>query len=150
MSFADDIRAFAEKAIKATSDNTNKIVEDLFVLNVSLSPTPSGKGGFSLGTIKNNWYASKDSPNTAYSGSVDASGSSSIASINALIASNVFLGHDSVVYLTNSTPWSYRADKIGWGSGDPTNDTGWSWSGRITPYFFTSTSVQTILSRYSG
>lgn len=150
MSFLSDIKAFQEKALKAASTNTNKIAGDLYRSNVTLSPTPSGKGGYSIGTIKNNWYASKDTPNFSYSGSVDASGSSSLSSITSLLATSPFLNRDSTIYLTNSTPWSYRADKIGWPSDDPTNDTGWDWSGRITPYFFTSLSVQAILSRYSG
>ena len=149
MGFADDIRKFKEKALKAASDNTSKIAADFFRTNVMLSPTPNGKGGYSVGTIKNNWYASVGSPDMSYSGSVDANGSSSLSSINATISSQPFLGRDNTVYLSNSTPWAQRADKVGWKKNDSTNDTGWEWTGKIGAYLFTSTSLQTILNKYS-
>lgn len=149
MGFADNMRKSCNNIVQAMSDNTNKIFADLFRTNVYLSPTPSGKGGYSVGTIKNNWYSSVGSPNTSFSGSIDASGTDSLTRIDSTISEKPFFGKDSTVFLTNSTKWAYRADVVGWPRNDPTNDTGWEWSGQIRPYFFTSTSMQTILNKYS-
>ena len=149
MGFADDVKRFRDKALKNASDNTNKIASELFKTTVDYSPTPSGKGGYSLGTIKDNWYSSVSTPDTSFSGSVSVTGDSSLSRIDYTLSQNPFLGKDNVVFLTNSTKWAYRADKIGWPSGDTTNDTGWDWTGKIGPYMFTSMSVQSILNRWS-
>ena len=149
MGFADNMRKSCDNIVQAMSDSTAKVAEDLFKTNVYLSPTPSGKGGYSVGTIKNNWYSSVGAPDSSFSGSVDASGVNSLSRIDSTISSKPFFGKDNIVYLTNSTKWAVRADSIGWPSGDPTNDTGWIWSGRIGPYLFTSTSMQQILNKYS-
>lgn len=148
MGFADDIRRFREKALKDASDATNKVVRDLFTTVVDYSPTPSGKGGYSVGTIKDNWYSSVMNPDTSYSGSVSATGSSSLSRINSTLSQNPFKGRDNIVYLTNSTKWAFRADKLGWNKNDPDNDTGWDWSGRIKAYHFTGNSIQAILNRW--
>lgn len=149
MGFADDIKKFRDRAIKAASDNTNKVVEDLYRTNVYMSPEPPSKGGYSIGTIKNNWYSSIATPDMSYSGLSDINGVSSISRIVSTLSQNPFLGKDNVLYLTNSTPWAYRADKVGWPKNDPKNNTGWDWSGRVLPYLFTSTAMQTIINKYS-
>lgn len=149
MGFADDIKKFRDKALKAASDNTNKVVEDLYRTNVYMSPEPPSKGGYSIGTLKNNWYAAIGDADMSYSGLADVNGVNSIARIVSTLSQKPFYGKDNVVYITNSTPWAVRADRIGWPKNDPTNNTGWSWTGRIGPYLFTSTAMQTIINKYS-
>ncbi len=147
MGFADDIRAFSERAQKAASDNTNKIVEDLFILNVKLSPSPSNPGPYAIGKLVNNWMPSVGTPDMSVTTATSPTGADSISRIVSLKDAQAFMGKDNTVYLTNSTEEAYYADVLGWAAGKGTN--GWSWSGRSGPYIIRQQSIQYILQAYA-
>lgn len=147
MGFASDVRAFAEKAQKAMSDNTNKIVEDLFTLAVNLSPSPSNPGPYAIGLLSNQWYPSVGTPDTTMTTAISPTGSDSISRIQGLSSANAFLGKDNVVFLTNSTEEAYYADWLGWKKGPGTN--GWVWSGNSGAYMMRQQAITYVQGAYS-
>lgn len=146
MGFASDIRAFADKAQKAMSDNTNKIVEDLFTLAVKFSPSPSNPGPYAKGLLANQWYPSVGAYSPAKSTTVSPTGSDSLSRIVELKASNPFLGKDNVVFFTNNTDESYYADLLGWEAGKGAN--GWFWKG-AAPYYMRNQAITYVQQAYS-
>jgi hypothetical protein len=146
MGFADDIRAFKDKALKQASDNTNKIVEDLFLAAVRFSPSPSNPGPYATGLLVNQWYSSISSPDLSVTGATSPTGTDSISRIMALKVGNPFLGKDNVVFLTNSTEEAQYADMFGWAKGAGTN--GWVWSGKPA-YYMRSKAISYIQGTYT-
>ena len=146
MGLADDIRKFADKAQKAMSDNTNKIVQDLFDLAVQYSPSPIRPGPYAKGLLVNQWYPSVGSPDSTVTSATSPNGADSIARILGLASANAFLGKDNVVYLSNNTEEAYYANTLGWAKGQGTN--GWIWTGKPA-YYMTSKAISYIQGKYS-
>lgn len=147
MSFLDDIEAFREKALTAASDNTNKVVDTLFTQTVARSPTV-GYGDYSQGVMIANWYVTSGNDySTETSTSADPSGAASVSRIDGALAEDLFYGRDNILSMSNSSPGVYRAEILGWPSGD--NETGWRWTGTVGPYAMISTAVQFTLNEYT-
>lgn len=146
MGFASDIRAFVEKAEKSMSDNTNKIVQDLFIAAVNYSPSPSNPGPYAIGLLANQWYASVSFPDLSLTSSTSPNGADSLSRIMALKDSNAFLGKDNTVYLSNNTEEAYYANRLGWQKGQGTN--GWIWAG-APAYYMTDKAVNYIQGVYT-
>lgn len=146
MGLASDIKAFADKAIKAASDNTNKIVEDLFLAPVDYSPSPSNPGPYAIGLLVNQWYPSVGTPDTSVTSATNPNGADSIARILSLASANAFLRKDNVVYLSNNTEEAYYANRLGWQRGQGNN--GWIWAG-APAYYMTDKAVAYIQGVYT-
>lgn len=147
MGFANDIRAFCDKAAKKASDNTMQAAQDTFKLVVSLSPSPSNPGPYAKGLLVNQYYVSVGNYSTEFGTALSDTGADSLARIDGLSSTNAFLGKDSVVYLSNSTEEAIYADKLGWAAGKGTN--GWVWSGNSGPYLMRDQAIQYTLAAYS-
>lgn len=147
MGFASDIRAFVDKAEKSMSDNTNKIVTDLFTKAVVLSPSPVNPGPYAKGLLINQWYFSVGVPSSEIGTTTSDNGSDSITRIQDIVTLNPFLGKDSTVYLSNNTEEAYYADVLGWAQGQGTN--GWIWTGKQGPYRMRAQAIQYILGAYT-
>ena len=147
MSFADDIKAISERTLKLASDNTNKIVSDLFTQVVVRSPSPSNPGHYAKGLLVNQYYTQVgEGYSSAVSSSTSLSGSDSLQRINDTLASSPFLGKDNTVTLANNTEEAYYADKLGWVKGQGTN--GWIWKGTV-PYMMTHGAISYIQNKYT-
>lgn len=146
MGFAQDIRNWNEKALKAASDNTNKIVQELFDLPVNYSPSPTRPGPYATGLLVNQWYPSIGTPDLSVTNVTNDYGADSFARISAMVSTNPFNGKDNVVYLTNSTEEAIYADRLGWVRGKGTN--GWVWSGKPA-YFMRDKALLNIQAKYS-
>lgn len=148
MGLADDIRKFADKAQKAMSDNTNKIVQDLFKAAVDYSPSPTRDptGRYAKGLLVNQWYFSVGTPSTDVGSSLSDNGSDSLARIQEITSVLPFMSKDNVVYLSNNTEEAYYANKLGWEQGKGTN--GWIWAG-APAYYMTDKAVAYIQGVYS-
>jgi len=147
MDFAAKIKAFEEKALMQADKSLNKFIEALGVENVNL--TKDGKinrGGYSDGDIANNWYISVGVPATNPPNAPDLSGSASLARIQAFSVQKLFYRKDNKVFITNVMNYSYRANTIGWPTGEGTN--GWVWSKGIGPYGFVQQAISNIKGKY--
>ena len=133
MTFSEGIDAFKAQALVEASTSINSFVKDYFSKIVELSPD-SSKGTYSIGTIKDNWYSSIGIPSMSFGNTHDDVGASSLMRLYSTLEAQPFLSKDNTVYFSNSTPWAYRAEYLGWASNDPTNDTGWVWRNGILPY----------------
>lgn len=147
MSFADDIKKWEQKALLAANTSLCKAVESLFTDEVVLSPIKP-TANYATGLLKNSFYPQAGGGYDMTVGTVpDDSGTGSLSRIKALMATKPFLGRDNIVSLTNSVPEAYRADVLGWPSGEGTN--GWIWSGKVTAYGFTSQALNNFKGAYS-
>ena len=137
MSLSQGISRFQTKVVIAGSNSCNKVVEDYFVKNVTLSPKEPN-AAYATGLLINSWFPSVGkSPSTIVGSSPNMEGADSIDRIRAMLAQNPFWGKDNTVTLSNNISYAYRADKIGWPRGlDST--TGWNWTGNVGPYMMTS------------
>lgn len=137
MGFADSIKAFNAKVKKEVSDQVLSIATELFTEVVEGTPVDKG-------VLINNWYAGTG---TAYNGSYNPNGTSSdgmasltqIASLKHYIG---FLGRDGAVNVTNSTPYGFRAEYVGW----PTPQ----WTGRVGPYAMIANAFIKVVPKYKG
>jgi hypothetical protein len=148
MSFLSDIQNFREKALQQASKNASEVFEYVSRQVVLLSPNPPGKRGYAQGHLKNQWYASVDSPSSYTSNSKSDTGQDSLARLQSVLATQPFYGKDATLYFTNSVSYAYRVESFGWPKNDPTNTTSWLWTGRATPYAMKSTAVQMTLLKY--
>lgn len=141
MSLSHGISKFATKATIQASASTNKIIEDYFVKHVTLSPSKNStpEAYWSKGILIDSWYPSiGKSPSSVVGSTANMSGSDSIERIRGMLAQNPFWGKDNTVTLANNVSYAYRADKVGWLKNDPTNTTGWDWSGNVGAYMMTA------------
>jgi len=126
MGFASDIRAFQEKALKNTSDNTNKVFSDLSTLVIRFSPSPSNPGPYAKGLLVNQYYFSVGTPDLSVTSSTSPAGADSLSRLDAFLANNPWLAKDNTAFIANSTQEAYYADILGWVAGKGTN--GWVWT----------------------
>ena len=146
MGFAEQIKAFEQKAILKASLNTNNIVEELFSQVVILSPSPSNPGLFFKGLLANQWYSEVGSYSNSLSTTTNDSGLESLSRIKATLRTNPFLGKDNIITFTNNVNHAYRAENLGWPQGEGAN--GWYWSGKQAPYGMVNKSVLIIKAKY--
>lgn len=148
MGLSNDIKAFTDKAVKAMSDNTNKIVEDLFTAAVDYSPSPTRDptGRYARGLLVNQWYFSVGAPSSEVGSSLSDSGTDSIARIREIASVLPFNGKDNSVYLSNNTEEAYYANKLGWQRGQGNN--GWIWAG-ASAYYMADKAISYIQGKYS-
>jgi hypothetical protein len=121
MGFADSIRASRDKVKRQVNDKIVNIATELFTEVVHGTPVDKG-------VLINNWYADTGSAyNSSYNeNSASKDGMSSLTQIASLKTYTGFVGGDSSVSLSNSTPYGFRAEYAGW----PTPE----WTGRVGPY----------------
>ena len=132
MTFLEGIESFHKTALLEASASINKVVRTYFNKIVEFSPD-SGKGEYSVGTIKDNWYVSLGTPSQEFGNTYDDVGASSLFRLYAKLEANPFHAKDNTLYFSNSTPWAYRAEYLGWPAGkDPDSD--WIWTNNIKPY----------------
>jgi len=148
MSFLSDIEAFREKALQQASKNSSDVFEYVSKQAVLLSPTPPGKSGiYATGHLKDQWYASINSPDKSTGSSASIDGASSIGRIDSLLSTQPFYGKDATLYITNSVHYAYLVDKLGWKAGLDIAS-GWIWTGNAKPYAITETAIAKTLLRY--
>lgn len=149
MGFAEDILKFKEKATLQASTSCNKAVETLFNNVVELSPnSPTRQGKYSTGVVKGNWYSEINGYNNTVGVNPDPSGASSYSRIKATLAAQPFLGKDSMVSLSNSTPWIKYVEYVGWPKDYSGNSSGWKWTGKQGPYSMVSTAIANFRGAY--
>ena len=141
MGFADDVRKFQAKALKDMNDSVAKVVTTMFKDIVALTPSPSNPGVYARGLLVNQWYPAIKVFDRTTGNAIDDVGAGSYMRIYTVLATQPFYGKDNTITLTNSTPWAYRAEKLGWPK--PT------WSGNVGPYAMVATSLVNIKQAYS-
>lgn len=148
MGFAEDIKAFQEKALLSANKSVNHIVESLFTEVVDRSPDGS-KGNYSIGHLKANWFPSSGGGYSGETTSIaDESGEASLSRIREYVAESLFYSRDNVLSLTNNVSYAYRAETLGWPAGQGNGDYG-KWKG-AAPYHMVSLSVQSTLNKFGG
>lgn len=147
MNFADSIKAFEEKAMKAADKSVTKALQELGIQCVNFTKDLKiGKGGYSDGDIANNWHVSVGSPSTVAPNGPDLSGSASIARIQSISGQKLFYRRDNKVFITNVMGYSYRANYLGFPIGQGTN--GWIWTSGIGPYGFVQQAIGVVKGKY--
>lgn len=109
MSFADDIKKFAQKTGLSMDLVVRKVTLDLANSLIKLSPVDTGR-------FRGNWMIGVGSPNTVTIEAVDRDGSTSMARIERVTDTRVKAG--GVVYITNSLPYARRLE-YGWSQQAP-------------------------------
>ncbi len=145
MGFADSIKAFQEKALLAANTSVCKVVDELFVTTVVNTPT-SPEAKWSKGLSINSWYSGVNSFDTTIGTSLDYSGTGSLSRIKATLSQKPFYGEDGFVTLTNSVPYIWRVEQLGWL--EVPNETGWNWTKTMGGYHMVSNSVAYIKGKY--
>jgi hypothetical protein len=148
MSFLSDIEAFREKALQQASKNASVIFEYVSRQAILLSPNPPGNRGYAQGHLKNQWYASVGSPSSETSDAKSDTGQDSLSRLQSVLSTQPFYGKDATLYFSNSVSYAYRVESIGWPKDDPTNNTGWIWTGYAKPYAMKSTAIQMTIIKY--
>ena len=133
MGFGDSVKLSAERMQKSVNDNVLAKATELFNTVVSLTPTGKnisfGGKAANPGELINNWYTGYGvgvSDKTYRHFAANVLGSDSYQRISEVAKSVVFVGKDSEVSLTNSTPYAFRAEYAGWPAPQ--------WSGKSRPY----------------
>lgn len=146
MGFSEDIKKFQEKALLAANAATCKVFEELSTSVVDYSPGSTAK--YATGLVKNSWYAQVGGVSNVVGAMSDFSGSASLFRIKAIVSQRPFYGKDNTVTLANNTGYVYRVEYLGWEKDDPTNRTGWDWTGTVAPYAMVSKSIAAIKGKY--
>jgi len=135
MGFADSIRIHNAKVKEQVNDKIVAIATELFAEIVENTPVDKG-------ILKNNWYAGTGRTyNGSYNeNSASKDGMSSLTQIASLRVYKGFVGRDSSVSLSNSTPYGFRAEYAGW----PTP----TWSGRVGPYAMIAKAFIKVVPKY--
>ncbi len=142
MGFANSIAAWEKKALAAMDKGVSNSAEDLFTQVVVNSPEPPGKGGYSTGLLKNQWYTGVNGDvSHMLTTATSPIGADSLSRIKSSLSRKIFLGKDSSITLSNNVPYVRYVEYIGWPKDYPGNDTGWDWTGKIGPYGMVNNSV---------
>lgn len=139
--FADSIRINTGKMKAEINRSVVEVAADLFKNTVKESPVLKG-------VLVNNWYTAEGAGVTDFS-FVDANrsltGTDSLARVAALVASRQFAGKDGEISFSNSTPYAYRAEYIGWPEDDPDSK---GWTGKVGPYAMVRKALVTTSTKY--
>jgi hypothetical protein len=149
MSFLDDVKAFQVKALTDVNNSVCNVVNKLCSSIIELSPTPPGTANYAKGLLKNQWYPSIGmSPSIMLSSSDEPTGSESFDRLNKTIAEKPFYSKDNMFMFTNNVPYAYRVEMLGWPKDDPSNTSGWEWTGNATAYHMVERSITKIKGDY--
>lgn len=117
MSFALDLKAFADKTNKVADAVVRKIVIDVGTALVMKSPVGDAKywthlapKGYVGGRFRGNWQYAEGEPDASTSETIDPSGSATISGIVGKIDEKAA---GKVHYITNSLPYAIRLED-GW------------------------------------
>ena len=133
MGFGDSVKLSVAKMEKSLSDNILATTTDLFNTTVSLTPVATNMTFKGLpanpGELINNWYTGyginvSDKSYNHFAANI--LGSDSYQRISEVAKSVEFIGKDSEISLTNSTPYGFRAEYAGWPAP--------KWTGKSVPY----------------
>jgi len=136
MAFGASIKAFGDKTKREVNDKIVEIAMELFTEIVKETPVDKG-------VLINNWYTGTGSQyNNSYNENMtDRSGMASYGQIATLRSYKGFLGTDSTVSMSNSTPYAFRAEYAGWPQAD-------GWSGRVGPYAMIAKAFIQVVPKY--
>lgn len=137
--FEAQIRAFELKALRQANKSVSNKIESLFTDVVVLTPSPANPGDYAQGHLVDQWYPQLNSFSSEISSVTNPNGANSLSRIKAMLSGLAFFGKDNVITLTNNVDYAYRAEVLGWPSGQGAN--GWIWSGRVGPYAMVRTAV---------
>lgn len=126
--FIQSIRLNNEKIMKELQGNYLKVVDDLFISVVELTPVKTG-------ALINNWFTSTGSDISSQTTNVlDLAGSGSLLSIENLHHMDLFNGKDTTVSMTNNLPYAINAEYEGWE--------------KTAPYAMVRNSINKVVSEY--
>lgn len=114
MSFAKSVAENVKLVQEELNKNVSNFVAETFRDVVKLSPSEWKNSPYTTGWLVNQWYPSVGTPSASLTQSKDVYGMNSLDRINTFVESKPFFKKDSTVYLTNSVPYAYQAEAIGW------------------------------------
>ena len=115
MSFAEDLKANCNKLLEEIDAKCYSICYQWFTNIVMLSPSPANPGYYSKGLFANQWYPMIGGGySSALTGSLNTTGSDSIARVVALADSKEFYGKNGVMTFTNNTGYGTQVEYLGW------------------------------------
>jgi len=137
MGFADSVAKTATKMQEQVNAKAVEISTTLFTVLVSKTPIADGRYGLP-GTLVNNWFVGYGvgAYNKSFIPSPNPSANNSYSQIATIRNSKEFLSKDGEISLTNSTPYAYRAEILGWPAP--------LWSGRYGPYAMVRNTLTTV------
>ena len=108
MSFADDVRAFADKTNAKLETAIRKIALDLFTSVILMSPVDEGR-------FRGNWQVAINNVPSGTVETLDPSGQAAIARVQASVQN---FQSGQVIYLVNNLPYARRLE-YGWSKQAP-------------------------------
>lgn len=114
MSFAKSVAENVRLVQEELDKNVTNFVAETFKDVVKLSPSEWKNSPYATGWLVNQWYPSTGVPSSSLTQSKDIYGMNSLDRINTFAESKPFLRKDNTVFLTNSVPYAYQAEAIGW------------------------------------
>ena len=109
-SVKDSIKIHMEDINKRLTEFTADTLRDV----VEMSPSEPIGSKYAIGLLKNQWYIAFNSRSHQYSEVADQAGTQSLAEVQKVIGSKVFLNKDGFVTFTNKSPYGVFAEKLGW------------------------------------
>lgn len=143
LNFSASIDRNIQRIQKEVNDKCYKITIDLFLRIVALTPSPTQRRAeHATGLLVNQWYPAIGNVwSIERSDEISDSGEGSKSRIRGMRGGGEFYAKDGRATLTNSVPYAYRAEKLGWPKAD-------GWSGKVGPYAMVALSLQEIAARY--
>lgn len=119
-SFADSIKANIKALQQEVNDTITNEAVKTFRSVVSYSPSKDFNGSeWATGWVINQWYPSVGSPSSELNENRDQAGFNSGDRISQLAGSNNFIKKDNSLWLTNSVPYVYQVEALGWPQTEP-------------------------------
>lgn len=104
MSFAKDVRAFAQMTGQAHDQIARGIEQRLFRAVIMDTPVDEGR-------LRGDWQTTSGEPAASQSGRIDESGAATVAAMEAVVQA---IKGGNVTVLTNNMPYAYRIEFDGW------------------------------------
>lgn len=135
MGFADSIKKTSEKIQKEVNITINNRIIDGGNFLVNKTPVKTG-------LLRNNWYVGigKNNYTKQFSNNTSVVGLDSLYRINTIGNEIEFYKKDGEISITNTTPYAYRAEIIGW----PLPE----WSGTVGPYAMVRNTITYMRGKY--
>lgn len=116
MDFTESINNNIKNTLQEINDTINREAVLTFRDVVKETPNPSMPNAafYSKGLLINQWYPQFGGISTKLGTSKDDYGFASLDRINTILTAKEFLGKDGSVSLSNSVPYAFQADQIGW------------------------------------
>ena len=153
-SFQDSLQRNINRVLQEIDSKCYLISYTLFMAVIESTPHNTK---WSRGNLINDWHAAANSYSYAMFSPVSASGDSATnansdssgAGSKARVATfkplKTFFAKDGLLSLTNSQPYAYRAEYLGWGVGESST---WEWTGKVAPYAMVRNSLTTVAALY--